>query len=341
MTRFYILIDEEEKAGKEFAKLLSSKSLNIKYIQPKPDIDFVGDMLNDECLAGIILDYKLSYGNSKIPYDAPALAGHIRELQPNMPIVTLSGVLLVNRKLMSSYERTKELFDWYLDKSEVSENSEPGRRQLKCLADGYRQLNVALNDRRRSHGKIFLSILKLEDDPEGLSIWLWAESKGDANLAARLMIYGILKWSGPLLPLRHAAVFLGIDPDISHAIVKGIRRALYLGPFGDLYDEPRYWTHLLVKCAPIKGFAPALCKASGKRANTICDVCNDPFDSFYTVGVKRANAESPVENGRVCGICLDSELEGFTVRMESRMLIKNVIAETKSALKKKEDARKR
>ena len=338
MVRFYYLIDEDEKDGNAYAKALSTPKTTIEYCHPEVDIAFLVKILNRKGLAGMILDFKLSYGDLSIKYDAPMLAGHIREQKPNIPVVVLSGVITGDPESGDSYRRTEQLFDWCLDKTEVSAHAAPAQRQIATLEEGYRRL-VTLKNRCKSSENAIARALNIQDDPGGLISWLAAESKGEPYLVARLIIHQLLHWSGPLLPLKYAAVFLGVSYEDVNKLQKAIQPAVYRGVFSDLYDKPRYWAHSLAECILPKRIKPAVCTASGGKANIVCDVCGDPFNSFYTVGVKPVGAASPVESGRVCGICLRGEPEDFTVRPESQPLVENVIAETKAELEKNRDGK--
>jgi hypothetical protein len=143
-----------------------------------------------------------------------------------------------------------------------------------------------------------------------------------------------------LLPLKHAAVFLNVEPESAEKLKNVIKSAIYKGPFAEIYGEPRYWTHLLTECKLPIQLPKAICKASGRDANVICDKCGDPFNSFFTVGVKRLNAVSLVENGRICGFCLQGDIEGFIIRQESLPIVENVIAETNALRKKQNDSKR-
>ncbi len=340
MPRVFYFIDEDETDGERYSALLSCSGLEVRFRLPEQDITFLEEMIKDKGVSGMILDYKLSYRMPDIQYNSPTIAGYVRERTSNIPIVTLSGALQSNQSLRSSYDRMKKFFDFTFEKSDVASDANDAQRQLLSLSKGYETLVKFLCDRRRSRNLqlAFQNILAVSDDINGLCNWLAAKAKNDPFLAAQSIIHDLLLWSGPLMSLRHSAVFLGVDPDSSEKLVKAIKPALYKGVFSDLYKEPRYWAHLLVECKLPRGIPVARCKASGKKATVLCDICHEPFDSFYTLGVKRTGATTFVENGRVCGICLQGQLEGMTIRPGSELLIDNVIAQTTLALSQDNDA---
>lgn len=335
--KLFCFVDEDEIQGAKYAKALSSKDYLVEHVHPESDVAFIDKLLRRSGLIGILLDYKLSYKDLQIGYDAPTLAAHIREKEPNIPLIILSGILPRNRQMLDSYARTEELFDLCLDKAQVSEDIKKAQKVIVSVAEGYKRLESLLK-RCKTTERAILKAVDLQNDPDGTVSWIAAESEGKTYVAASILIKHIFVWSGPLLSLKQAAVFLGVSPEESRRIVKSIEPAIYEGVFRDLMDEDKYWAAHLASCNLPRNLKPATCAISGDKANVVCDVCGDSFNSFYTVGVMRIGALAPVEKGRICGICAQGDHEGLVIRPESEAILESVIAETKKkALEKPED----
>jgi hypothetical protein len=182
MKLFYAFIDEDEKDGKRFKDVLLTRKLEVKYYEPEPSIDFFNKILKRERFSGIILDYRLSYRNKQIQYDAPTLAAHIREDRKkyNIPIVALSGIVRPDQVSNTSF---RELFDWFLEKIDVANNALIAQNQLISLAEGYLQISSHIKT-RKSHSLALQKILCFGKDYDGIAKWLEKESNGKPNRIA-------------------------------------------------------------------------------------------------------------------------------------------------------------
>jgi len=335
MSVNYLLVDDQTEDAGRLAGLLSSEGLCVHTVPPEPDLAFVGDVLQEAPVDGLILDYKLSYSDTAVKYDCPALAGHCRENWPELPIIVLSGVVPAEPSVGASYSRTRRLYDWYLDKSELGERegAENARAVMLSLANGYSQISAFLGALagRGVDDEAFTALLGLSADVSGVTSWVRTESEGQIFRMAQCIL-DLLNLPGPLLPLRESTVFLGVHPDSATELKPALEPARYVGPFSGVYAERRFWAELLTSCDVPSGLPAPVCEASGRQADTVCEDCAGTFSSFFTLGVERVGAPGIAQAGRVCGFCLRKGLAtGLRIPAGSRPLVASVIAETGSA----------
>jgi len=130
----YLFVDEEETERESFSKLLTVDELVVEPVSPSQDLSFLSKRLAEPGVDGVLLDFMLRAGDLSISYSGSTLAANIKEEYSNIPIVVLSGVLSDHE---ASYRRTDQLYDWRLDKAEVSEDARPARRRASKSAFGH------------------------------------------------------------------------------------------------------------------------------------------------------------------------------------------------------------
>lgn len=333
-----VYIDEDAEAAAEYARLLENQ-FDVAVLPPRGDLGFVSEILHSKKPDLVLLDFDL---HALVGYNAPTVAGTIRGKRPDLPIVVFSQMLAAESPGSPSWQEfnaTEYLFDWRLDKRAFSiGGSAPAIRVIDALAEGYKRTRLSFARARDNH-KAVLRLLGLDEDVDGTATDAEASTKDDSGnylpyRFARRIIHGLLRFPGTLLDEKHAAVYLGVQPG-QVELDKLLEGAEYCGVFAGLTGVKHYWRRRLdcLDVAALGRLKPTECAVCGTLAHVVCDVCGDCFDVAHTVGVRRTDAPSGLEFGRVCGICLGGELPArLVVPAPSEGLAHEVVAEVERLL---------
>lgn len=316
MITRWLLVDDQPVEARNCAALLTlPEQFEVTSVEPETDTSFLLSTLTQAEFDGVLIDHALNDAKPEIKYPGSTLAALVRSDSPPLPIVALSARLRDREELLR-YGRTKELFDWVVDKQELQLHANSIRQRLKVLGDGYRTLRKVLSSGNTSEVQKACTILgipeDLEEDAERTLVarLLLERGAGDPSHFAHFLLQVALGLPGPLLDWRRGAVAAGVAPNEPSTIMDFLTPAAYQGVFAGFHGDGRFWREQLGELhASVAGLAPARCLACGEEARELCERCRRPVDGIHSLPVRRKEVAHDVFlRGRLCGICLAGEI---------------------------------
>ena len=253
----YIYLDDDLRQAEGIASSLKNNQLEIIAELPKNYSEQIKSMQNyftkkntKNIMQGIIFDLRLSIKGNGVDFAAAGMAQQLRSLAAENEILDIPIILCsVDSKLKQSYNNdltSHDLFDYYIDKKEISSNKKIITEKLISLVKGYQKIND-LKKTNREITDLFDKILNLKEkkimDVEP-RLLIALSPDFPTHEFARFVLKEIIEAQGLLIDETMLGAYLGVDIakvklENWKKILTSIKPFKYTGIFSDAW--PRWW----------------------------------------------------------------------------------------------------